>query len=302
MSHPPLKAIAVFDAVMQYKSFALAAQALHVTPGAVGQQMGKLEDWLGLPLFVRSVRQITPTAEAHQYWAEVQPALARIEQASAQLRLRQSNEVWLSMPPVLAAKWFAPRMAAFLQAWPDVSLHLSASAEVVDFDRDRVDLAIRRFDGKAPQLEVDLLYPDEARMYCAPSYARKLGLQAAGDVARATLLHNTLLPYWGEWLARYSTLTPAQVKAIPGLHFDQSMTAIEAAVHGQGVVLSHAISVQAELQSGSLIEPLPIRMAIDKGYYLVHSKRLPLRPAAQALKDWLLRQVALERAQLAAGD
>ena len=302
MSHPPLKAIAVFDAVMQYKSFALAAQALHVTPGAVGQQMGKLEDWLGLPLFVRSVRQITPTAEAHQYWAEVQPALARIEQASAQLRLRQSNEVWLSMPPVLAAKWFAPRMAAFLQAWPDVSLHLSASAEVVDFDRDRVDLAIRRFDGKAPQLEVDLLYPDEARVYCAPSYARKLGLQAAGDVARATLLHNTLLPYWGEWLARYTTLTSAQVKAIPGLHFDQSMTAIEAAVHGQGVVLSHAISVQAELQSGSLIEPLPIRMAIDKGYYLVHSKRLPLRPAAQALKDWLLRQVAAERVQLAAGD
>ena len=295
MSALPLKAIAVFDAVMQHQSFAIAAQQLHVTPGAVGQQIQKLEARLGAPLFVRTVRQIEPTAEAQQLWAEVQPALARIQQASEQLRLRQSSEVWLSMPPVLAAKWFAPRMAAFLQARPDVSLHLSASADVVDFDRDRVDLAIRRFDGKAPQLEVDLLYPDEARMYCAPSYARKLGLHAAGDVARATLLHNTLLPYWGEWLARYTTLSPAQTKAIPGLHYDQSMTAIEAAVHGQGVVLSHAISVQAELREGSLCEPLPLRMAIDKGYYLVHSKRLPLRPAAQALKDWLLRQVALER-------
>ena len=295
MSALPLKAIAVFDAVMQHQSFAIAAQQLHVTPGAVGQQIQKLEAWLGAPLFVRTVRQIEPTAEAQQLWAEVQPALARIQQASELLRLRQSSEVWLSMPPVLAAKWFAPRMAAFLQARPDVSLHLSASADVVDFDRDRVDLAIRRFDGKAPQLEVDLLYPDEARMYCAPSYAHKLGLHAAGDVARATLLHNTLLPYWGEWLARYTTLTPAQTKAIPGLHFDQSMTAIEAAVHGQGVVLSHAISVQAELREGSLCEPLPLRMAIDKGYYLVHSKRLPLRPAAQALKDWLLQQVALER-------
>ena len=295
MNTAPLKAIVVFDAVMQHKSFALAAQALHVTPGAVGQQISKLEDWLGAPLFVRAVRQIEPTAEALHYWATVQPSLARIQQASEQLRLRQSSEVWLSMPPTLAAKWFAPRMAAFLQAWPGVSLHLSASADVVDFERDRVDLAIRRFDGKAPQLEVDLLYPEEARLYCAPAYARQLGLQAAGDVARATLLHNTLLPYWGEWLARYTTLTPAHIKAIPGLHFDQSMTAIEAAVHGQGVVLSHAISVQAELREGSLCEPLPLRMAIDKGYYLVHSKRLPLRPAAQALKDWLLQQVALER-------
>ena len=151
MSALPLKAIAVFDAVMQHQSFAIAAQQLHVTPGAVGQQIQKLEAWLGAPLFVRTVRQIEPTAEAQQLWAEVQPALARIQQASEQLRLRQSSEVWLSMPPVLAAKWFAPRMAAFLQARPDVSLHLSASADVVDFDRDRVDLApVRRMlDGGA---------------------------------------------------------------------------------------------------------------------------------------------------------
>lgn len=298
MNTAPLKAILVFDAVMQHKSFALAAQALHVTPGAVGQQISKLEAWLGAPLFVRGVRQIEPTAEAQHYWAVVQPALARIQQASEQLRLRQSSEVWLSMPPALAAKWFAQRMPAFLQAQPDVSLHLSASANVVDFDRDRVDLAIRRFDGQAPDLQVELLYPDEARLYCAPGYAQRLGLQQASDVARATLLHNTLLPYWPEWIAHYTRLSAAQARAISGLHFDQSMMAIDAAVREQGLVLSSAILVQAELQEGSLIEPLPIRMPVGKGYYLVHSKHSPLRPAAQALKDWLLARAAQEREQM----
>ena len=298
MNAAPLKAILVFDAVMQHKSFALAAQALHVTPGAVGQQIQKLEEWLGAPLFVRAVRQIEPTADAQHYWSVVQPALARIQQASEQLRLRQSSEVWLSMPPTLAAKWFAPRMAAFLQARPDVSLHLSASVDVVDFGRDRVDLAIRHFAGNSADLQAELLYADEARLYCSPAYARKLGLREPGDVARATLLHNTLLPHWPEWIKRYTSITAAEARAIPSLHFDQSMMAIEAAVHGQGVVLSSAILTQAEIRDGTLIEPLPIRMPVGKGYYLVHSKHSPLRPAAQALKDWLLAQAAAERAAL----
>ena len=299
MNTAPLKAIVVFDAVMQHKSFALAAQALHVTPGAVGQQISKLEDWLGAPLFVRAVRQIEPTAEALHYWATVQPSLARIQQASEQLRLRQSSEVWLSMPPTLAAKWFAPRMAAFLQAQPGVSLHLSASTDVVDFDRDRVDLAIRHFDGHAPNLQAELLYADEARLYCAPAYAQRMGITQPADVVRASLLHNTLLPYWPQWIERYTDLSVAQMHAIPSLHFDQSMMAIEAAVHSQGLVLSSAILTQAEMREGTLIEPLPQRMPVGKGYYLVHSKHCPLRPAAQALKDWLLARAAAEVALLA---
>ncbi len=67
----PLKSLSVFDAVMRHKSFTLAAKELHVTPGAVGQQIQKLEEWLGAPLFTRSIRQIVPTADAQTYWAAI---------------------------------------------------------------------------------------------------------------------------------------------------------------------------------------------------------------------------------------
>ena len=291
----PLKSLAVFDAVMKHHSFTMAAAELHVTPGAVGQQIQKLEEWLGQPLFVRSVRQIQPTPEAHTYWAAVQPALARIQQASDQLRLLPSHQVWLSMPPTLAAKWFAPRMAAFLQRRPDISLHLSATTDMVDFERDRVDLAVRHFSGQAPGLQAELLYADSAHLYCAPGYAQRLGLQQPDDLARATLLHTTLLPYWAGWLRRFSSLGDAQIARLPSLHFDQSMLAIEAARHPQGVVLSSPLLVQQELRDGVLCEPLGLRMAVDKGYYLVAPRHTPLRPAAAALRDWLLETAAQER-------
>lgn len=293
----PLKSLWVFDAAMKHQSFTLAAEELHVTPGAVGQQIQKLETWLGAPLFTRSIRQIQPTADALNYWAAIQPALARIQQASDQLRLSQAHEVWLSMPPTLAAKWFAPRMAAFLQLHPDVSLHLSASTTLMDFDRDRVDLAIRYFDGHDPALQADLLYQDEARLYCAPDYARRLQLQGPDDLVRTTLLHTTLLPYWRAWLQRFSTLSAAQMAAIPSQHFDQSMLAIETARHGQGVVLSGATLTEAELRDGTLCEPFALRLPVSKGYYLVHPRHSPLRPAAAALKAWLLETAARERSR-----
>lgn len=291
----PIKSLLVFDAVMKHSSFTLAAQDLHVTPGAVGQQIQKLESWLGVTLFARTVRQLHPTAAALTYWANIKPALALIQQASDRLRFSHVNEVWLSMPPTLAAKWFAPRMAGFLAQYPDTSLHLSANTTLIDFERDRVDLAIRYFDGRDPNLEVVLLYCDEARLYCSPEYASKLHIKTPDDLYRAALLHTTLQPHWQSWLRQFSALTDAQIAAIPGQHFDQSILAIEAARHGHGAVLTSAILTEAEIRDGTLCEPFNARLNVGKGYYIVNAKGTDLRPSAAVLKQWLLEIAATDQ-------
>ncbi len=284
----PIKTLLVFDAAMKHSSFTLAARELHVTPGAVGQQIGRLEEWLGTTLFTRSVRQVRPTPEALNYWATVQPALSRILQASDALRQRQSNEVWLSMPPTMAAKWFAPRMADFLSKHPDISLHLDTSTALADFSRDRVDLAIRYFDGADTELAAELLYRDEARLYCSPAYVKKLKLRTPDDLKRAMLIHTTFHPHWNQWMERFSHLSAAQVKSIPGLHLDQALMAIEAARHGQGAVLCSALLTEVEIRDGSLIEPFTGRLELSKAFYVTHHKATVLRPAALSLKKWLL--------------
>lgn len=247
-----------------------------------------------MALFTRMVRQIQPTAQAVSYWAAIQPALARIQHASEQLRLSQAKEVWLSMPPTLAAKWFAPRMVAFLAQRPDISLHLGATTTVADFERDRVDLAIRYFDGQDEALVSTLLCRDEARLYCSPAYANAHKLTRPDDLVRATLLHTTLQPHWQAWLRQFSCLTDAQIAAIPSQHFDQTLLALETARYGRGAVLSSAILTKAELRDGSLCEPFACRLPLTKAYYVVHPKGTTLRPAAQDLKAWLLEGAEAE--------
>jgi LysR family glycine cleavage system transcriptional activator len=288
--YPPLKALVAFDAAMRTSSFSLAAAELFVTPGAIGQQIQKLEEWLGVSLFVRQVRQVQPTEEALGYWKRIQPALAQIVDASNKLRDSRSMAVSLSMPPGFAAKWFTSRMANLLRRHPAIELHLNATPQVVDLEREPIDLAIRYFDGQAPELEATLLLQDEGRVYGSPRYLASLNAREPDDLLRATLLVTTLQPHWPAWLRAFSRLSDAQIAAIPRIHFDQSLMAIEAARQGQGLVMTSPHLVEAESADGSLAEPFPHVLSLAQGYYVVHHRRLPLRPAAVAVRQWLIEE------------
>jgi len=296
-----MKALVALEAAMRLGSFTLAAQELSVTPGAIGQQIQKLEDWLGVALFIRQVRQVTPTAEGRLYFTRIQPALLEIILASRRLRERRIKGVRLSMPPSFAAKWFAPRMADFLQAHPGIALNLNTTTTVLDFEYDAVDLAVRYFDGVDRQLTVQRLCTDEARAYCSPAYAKKWKLKRPEDLRSAALLHNTLHPHWKAWLNRFSGLADAQIEAINGIQFDQSLMAIEAAVRAQGVVLTSPILVEAELAAGALVDPFDHALALPTGYHLVHPNTDELKPDVAALKAWMAENMAASKNSSASG-
>lgn len=287
-----MKALVALEAAMRLGSFTLAAHELSVTPGAIGQQVQKLEEWLGAALFVRQIRQITPTSEGRAYFARIQPALLEIIHASHRLRERHTKGVRLSMPPSFAAKWFAPRMADFLQVHSGIALSLNTTTSLVDFEYDAVDLAVRYFDGIDTQFVVQLLCTDEARAYCSPAYAKKWKLKRLEDLQSATLLHNTLHPHWSMWLKRFTSLADAQIEMINGIQFDQSLMAIEAAVHAQGLVLTSPLLVEAELAQRSLVEPFGKALPLPNGYYLVHPDEDELRPGVKSLKAWIAEKMA----------
>ncbi|UQV47794.1 LysR family transcriptional regulator [Janthinobacterium lividum] len=284
-SDTPLKAIACFDAVMQTGSAVLAAQQLFVTPGAVGQQIRKLEEWLGLSLFVRNVRKLQPTEEALRYWEQVRPALQQLDEANASVQGRESSQVRLSLPPAFANTWFARRMPALTCSHPGLKLHLNASSEPVDFHTHTYDLAVRYFDGKDDKLDIQLLLIDEVRVYCSPGYRESLQLAEVEDMARATLLFTTSHSNWSRWLAQLGMSFDGMTS---NLRFDQSEMAIDASCRGQGLVLTSPWLVEDNLERGNLIQLFPHALRTGKNYYLVSSRERPLVAAAQQFRDWML--------------
>ncbi|KRP60189.1 LysR family transcriptional regulator [Pseudomonas trivialis] len=280
----PLRAIACFDAVMQTGSVSLAASQLFVTPGAVGQQIRKLEGWLGTPLFVRNVRRLRPTAEALSYWEQVKPALRQLETANLAARGVRDRQVRLSLPPAFANAWFAMRMPLFTARHPEVQLHLSTSTDTVDFNDATCDLAVRHFDGHGSDVNAELLLPDEVRVYCSPAYRDRLGLHSLDCLPGATLLYTTSHAHWSQWLSSVA-MSPDSFSS--GLKFDQSELAIDAARRNQGLVLTSPWLVEEDVQLGLLVPVFDSALKTGKGYYLVQAKDVVLGEAAHLLRRWL---------------
>jgi len=83
---PPLNALKAFEAAAGHLSFKLAAQELHVTPGAIGQQVKALEVRLGVRLFERLHKQLVLTEAAQTFLPEVGAGFRRLANATARLR------------------------------------------------------------------------------------------------------------------------------------------------------------------------------------------------------------------------
>jgi len=82
---PPLNALRAFEAAARHLSFKQAAHELHVTAGAVSQQVRLLEERLGVQLFERLTRQVILTPAGEAYLTPIRKAFGRIAEATAEL-------------------------------------------------------------------------------------------------------------------------------------------------------------------------------------------------------------------------
>ncbi|WP_143290324.1 LysR family transcriptional regulator, partial [Burkholderia pseudomallei] len=70
-----LNLLLVFDALMQEQNLSRAAIRLHMSQPAVSNALTRLRQQLGEPLFTRTARGMTPTAQARTLYEPVRQAL-----------------------------------------------------------------------------------------------------------------------------------------------------------------------------------------------------------------------------------
>jgi DNA-binding transcriptional LysR family regulator len=73
-----LNRLQVFHHVFERLSVTAAADALCLTPSAVSQQVKRLEEEIGVPLFVRLHKRLVPTPEGQRLFSLIQPLLSEL--------------------------------------------------------------------------------------------------------------------------------------------------------------------------------------------------------------------------------
>ena len=295
---PPLNALRVFESAARHLSFTKAAEELHVTPGAVSQQIKALEDFLQTPVFRRQKRSLLLTDEAQASLPILREGFDKLAEAGKILSAKaDSSRLTVSVAPSLASKWLVPRLDRFQAAHPEIDVWVSADMDVVDFAVDDVDLAIRYGAGQYPDLEIEHLMAEKIVPVCSPALITGAHpLKEPADLIHHTLLHDSSAdndpncPTWPMWLKAAGV---CHKEGERGLKVNQSSLVIEAAVAGKGVALAKAALALADLEAARLVIPFDLTTPTDFAYYIVHPPSKSSSPAVNAFKHWLTEEASL---------
>jgi LysR family transcriptional regulator, glycine cleavage system transcriptional activator len=140
---PPLNALRAFEAAARHLSFKQAAHELHVTAGAVSQQVRLLEERLGVQLFERLTRQVILTPAGEAYLTPVRQAFHRIAEATAALRPEGiTSLLHIGAYGSVDVDGLRTRLAQFHRAQPQVAVRVSHPAGLHELLEGKVDVLI----------------------------------------------------------------------------------------------------------------------------------------------------------------
>ena len=286
---PSLNGLRAFEAAARHLSFTNAAAELNVTQTAISHQIRRLEEELGIRLFVRQNRALALTPQAKDYLPGVRAAFNDLRLATDRL-LRKDNDHVLTVSTLasLAAKWLLPRLSAFQEAHPGIDVRITTSTALVDFRSGDVDAAIRYGRGHWPGVRADWLTADELFPVCSPALLTgKRPLKSPQDLAHHTLLHSSggYDDDWRLWLTAAGL--PTDISKQPGLTFDLILVTVQAAIDGIGVAMGRTSYVEADIAKGRLVVPFEITLPADAGFYLVSPEARADPPKLAAFRQWL---------------
>jgi LysR family glycine cleavage system transcriptional activator len=291
-----INGIRVFEAAARLSNFAKAASELNVTPAAVSQQIKKIENRLGVQLFERTGRKIKLTKVGSRFHSDVSDALTGLNEAVGRAKdWSFSDHISISTVGAFAARWLVPRLDHWRAANPDVDIRVSTSGQLVDFDRDQIDLAIRIGDGQYSGLFSVPLLPEIIIPLCHPSLLEgDHPLNTMEDLIHHTLIHfnpasGDINTNWRDWLI---TAGVEGVDHNRGLFFNDYSVAVNAAMTGQGVLLSPRTFIVDDLRSKMLVVPFGDKVPQKLGWHIVMPQSNLKQPNIAGFTDWLISEAA----------
>ncbi|MDO6707291.1 LysR substrate-binding domain-containing protein [Photobacterium sp. 1_MG-2023] len=293
-----LAALATFDVAAKTQSFTQAASTLHVTTGAVSQQIRLLEQQLGFELFQRHARGITLTESGRRLHQVVGRSLSEIAEVIRALQLgRQAEgEIRLKLTPSFAFKWLVPRLHHFYAQYPDINVQTFADGALVDSENTDCDLVIdyRRDDDIQRNRQTRLLMAESLLPVMSPDYQARFNWQDPKSWQQATLLHDAM-PWrnaerdteWRYWFDAMGIAADSR----RGHFFNRTDMAMAAAEAGLGVAMARQALIGEDVHNGKLISPFA-PLPANAGYYLICHRH---SAAIDCFIRWLEEQLAQVR-------
>ncbi|MDB5455622.1 MAG: LysR family transcriptional regulator [Caulobacter sp.] len=287
MRLPSFLALRALEAAARHRSYSRAAEELHVTHGAVSQQIRKLEEELGSRLFLRRGNSMEPTRTGAQLADRVAQALQTLRDGVEQARQASCAPLVISSSAAFATRWLVTRLARLSVETDELDLMVRAEDRLADLRTDGVDIALRFGLGGWPGLESAVLMTERLFPVCSPDFLARHPINVPEDLLGVPLLRLTGAP-WSVWFTAVGIEPPTLP---PGLGFDDSSLMLDAAAQGLGVALARSGLSERDLNDGRLVRPLAGEITVETGHHFVWRADSPKLARILKLRDWFVAEV-----------
>ncbi|MGB7541882.1 MAG: LysR family transcriptional regulator [Burkholderiales bacterium] len=263
-----LRAIQYFNRTVESVSFTAAARSLNVSTPAVTQLVGALERSLGVALFHRSTRGVTLTPEGERYYETSRRLAAELRDLELRFAPRGAKPrgtLRVGIRPVVRRNCVMPRIARFLEQYPDIELVTKSLHTMQPFDAENLDVAVQIGWPVQRELVVRPLAQTRNIVCASPEYWMRKGRPQEPEALRN---HHCLLfrSAVGVLLDRWSFEKSGERRAVDvtGRLLSDDRDEIDAAAcAGAGVIRVADLTAVPYLSSGLLVPVLTDWEAAD---------------------------------------
>lgn len=128
-----LRQLRYFKAIADARSFVRGARQLYVAQPALSRSIARLEEEIGQPLFVRHSAGVTLTEAGIRLYDHVGSVLGRVQMLKDEMAAEMGTPygvISFGAPPSFQSVLTAPVVAAFLKAFPRVTLNVIQNTSV----------------------------------------------------------------------------------------------------------------------------------------------------------------------------
>lgn len=293
-----LAAFRAFARVAETGSFSAVAREAGTTQPAVSRQVAALEAHLGVRLLQRSTRSLTLTEDGRDLLGHVRLVLETVEQAEAAIgrrRVAPAGLVRLGSPIVFGRMYLAPHIGALLARYPELTVDLVLTDDVVDMVQGGLDLTIRVGPIGDAGLVARRVGTTTSLVVAAPSYLEgRAALRHPAELGAHECIIFTRRETPETWEFRGPDGASVPVEVSGRLRANSIEAVLEAALAGSGVALVPTWMLRDELRSGRLVAPLKEWQPPRRPISVVYPSRRFLAPRTRAVIDFIVDEFRLD--------
>lgn len=298
-----LKSFQALELALRTGSLRSAADALAITPAAVGQRIKALEDYLGVDLVVRARSGLKPTAALSGAYPHLSRAFHELGAAAEALDFQRVNEIQIAANSDWVELWLNPRLPRFRARFPNTLFCINGEGEA-PMRLGQTDVEVS-FGPPRSGGDHCLLFKDYLAPICTTENIGRVGGRGDNRLEGFPLLHldfyrdDPAAIGWPEWVAAHGHRQSSPTR---GMRFQRISPGLEAVMSHAGVMICGLAMIARRVDAGEFALPFPVEMGgwTEGGFHARFRRDAALRSQVGRFRAWLEEEARETRAELAA--